>query len=147
MKLELIREKKTGLTYTHGRLYVNDRFFCDTLEDEDRGLTSDMQEEQIKKVKVYGNTAIPSGTYKIDMTRSNRFNRILPLLVDVLGYSGVRIHAGNTIEDTLGCILVGKRKGDGYIVESRKTENALVSVMLAAYKKEEISLTIKYEET
>ena len=103
-------------TYTIGHLYINADYYCDTLEDTDRGLSSDMPEEQIKKIKIYGKTAIPTGRYKVEVTYSPKFKRHLPLLIGVKGFTGIRIHSGNTPEDTLGCLLVGynKEKGKGF---------------------------------
>ena len=98
--------KKDG--YTISRLYVNGELFgCNALEDADRGLRQDMQLEEIKKKKVYGQTAIPRGSYECVYTYSNRFKKMLPLLKDVPGFDGIRIHSGNSAKDTDGCILVG----------------------------------------
>jgi hypothetical protein len=101
MKIELIREVFNNEGSTLGKLLVDGILFGYTLEDQDREL-----EEDISK-KVYGQSAIPCGTYKVIVTKSNRFKRKLPLLVDVPGFSGVRIHGGNTKNDTLGCPLLG----------------------------------------
>ncbi len=79
-----------------GDLFVDGVFFCHTLEDEKRA----------DGLKVYGETAIPSGIYNVKLTMSNRFKRLMPLLLDVEGFSGVRIHGGNTSKDTHGCPLV-----------------------------------------
>lgn len=116
MQLTLERKWKKD-TYTIGKLFINGTFFSNTLEDKDRGLTSSMTLEEINKKKIYGQTAIPSGTYEVKLTYSNRFhsrvwgkkyNGKVPELLNVKGFGGVRIHPGNKAADTLGCILVGK---------------------------------------
>lgn len=129
--------------YTIGKLYINDQYFCDTLEDTDRGLTQSMTEQQIKSKKVYGETAIPIGTYRIIISYSNRFKKQMPLLLNVPGFSGIRIHTGNTEKDSLGCILVGKNKAVGKVLESRDTYSKLFSILQKADKKETIKITIK----
>lgn len=108
-------------TYTIGKMYIDGKYFCDTLEDRDRGLSQSMTEEEIRKIKVYGLTAIPTGAYKVIVNYSERFGKLMPLLLDVKGYAGVRIHSGNTPSDTLGCILVGRNTAKGMVTESRKT--------------------------
>jgi hypothetical protein len=105
MELTLKRRFK-GPKYTIGSLYINKEYFCDTIEDIDRKLNDSMTEEEIKRIKVYGETAIPYGTYKIDMnTVSPKFrgrswaepySGKLPRLLNVKGYEGVLIHVGNT---------------------------------------------------
>ena len=129
--------------YTIGKLYINDQYFCDTLEDTDRGLTQSMTEQQIKSKKVYGETAIPTGTYKVIISYSNKFKKQMPLLLNVPGFAGIRIHTGNTEKDSLGCILVGKNKAVGKVLESRDTYNKLFSILQKADKKETIKITIK----
>lgn len=130
--------------YTIGRMEINGRYFCDTLEDTDRGLRESMTEDEIAALKVKGATAIPTGTYRIDMqTRSPRFGRVLPRLVSVKGYSGVLIHSGNTAADTEGCILVGENRERGKVLNSRATlERLLVFLRAAQAEGEEIELTI-----
>ena len=129
--------------YTIGKLYVNNQYFCDTLEDTDRGLTQSMTEQQIKSKKVYGETAIPTGTYRIIISYSNRFKKQMPLLLNVPGFSGIRIHTGNTEKDSLGCILVGKNKAVGKVLESRDIYNKLFSILQKANEKETIKIIIK----
>ena len=133
---------KTG--YTIGRMEINGRYFCDTLEDTDRGLSEEMSEAEIAARKVKGATAIPIGTYRIDMqTRSPRFGRVLPRLLSVKGYAGVLIHSGNTADDTEGCILVGENRERGKVLNSRATLEHLLAFLRAAQAEgEEIELTI-----
>lgn len=130
--------------YTIGRMEINGRYFCDTLEDTDRGLRESMTEDEIAALKVKGATAIPTGTYRIDMqTRSPRFGRVLPRLLRVKGYAGVLIHSGNTADDTEGCILVGENRERGKVLNSRATlERLLVFLRAAQAEGEKIELTI-----
>jgi hypothetical protein len=106
MKILLKRIFK-GEDYTIGHIYINGQYFADSLEDT------------VRDVKIKGKTAIPAGKYLILMTYSNRFKKIMPLLIDVPGFEGVRIHSGNTPEDTEGCILVGKNTIKGQLTSSR----------------------------
>ena len=115
--------------YTIGKLYIDGKYVCDTLEDRDRGLDDSMNEEDIKKKKVYGETAIPYGTYKVSITYSNKFKKMLPLIENVKGFSGIRIHSGNTAKDSLGCILVGENKEVGKVINSRKTFDKLFGLI------------------
>lgn len=135
--------KKDG--YTISRLYVNGELFgCNTLEDTDRGLHQDMQLEEIKKKKVYGQTAIPSGSYECVYTYSNRFKKMLPLLKGVPGFDGIRIHSGNSAKDTEGCILCGKNDKKGRVSNSRFWTNKLIQTMKTAWnKKEKVTIIIQ----
>lgn len=138
MKLLLKRIAKME-KYTIGKLYIDGKYFSDTLEDTDRNLTSTMSKDEIAKVKVYGKTAIPTGTYVVDMnTVSPKFGKRswaqpykgkVPRLQDVPGYEGVLIHPGNTADDTLGCILVGRNKVKGQVVESQDTFHSLMNIL------------------
>lgn len=112
-------------TYCIGKLYINGKYFADVLEDTDRGLDSTMTEEDIKKIKVKGETAIPTGIYKIILNYSPKFKKVMPLITNVKGYSGVRIHTGNSAKDTEGCLLVGKNTIVGRLTDSKNTYNAL----------------------
>lgn len=126
--------------YTIGKLFINGVFYANTLEDADRGLTQDMSEEEIKSKKIYGETAIPTGTYKVDMnTISPKFkNRSwakpyggkLPRLVDVKGFNGVLTHPGNQASDTLGCLLVGKNDVVGKVTNSVHYFNIIMAELL-----------------
>ena len=138
MKLLLKRIAKME-KYTIGKLYIDGKYFSDTLEDTDRNLTSTMSKDEIVKVKVYGKTAIPTGTYVVDMNAvSPKFGKRswaqpyegkVPRLQDVPGYEGVLIHPGNTADDTSGCILVGRNKIKGQVVESQDTFHSLMNIL------------------
>lgn len=152
----LIDRKWKKEDYTIGKLYVDGVFFSNTLEDRDRGLTSTMSIEEIKKKKKAGDTAIPTGTYKVRMDiPSPRFSKSnwyiknsngakMPRLKDVPGYDGVLVHCGNTAKDTEGCILVGKNDVKGMVTKSKDYFLKLYNIMYTAYKKgENIEITIK----
>ena len=108
MKITIKRTFK-GAEYTIGKLYIDGAYFCDTLEDTVRPAG----------VKIAGKTAIPSGTYKVKKTMSPRFKKILPEILNVKNFSGVRIHAGNTHADTEGCVLLGLNKVKGQVIHSQ----------------------------
>lgn len=128
MKIKLIRKYRKE-TYTIGKLYVDGVYFCDTIEDRDRGLNNDMGLAEIMAKKRYGETAIPYGTYDVEITYSPKYKRMMPEIKGVKGFSGIRIHSGNTSKDTLGCLIVGKNTQVGMVTESRKTYNALFALM------------------
>ncbi len=100
LKLERIY---LGDTFTVGKLSYEDKFICYTLEDKVR----EVEGQPVSSWKIQNETAIPRGTYPISITFSNRFQVRLPLLSNVDGYTGIRIHTGNTSKNTEGCILVG----------------------------------------
>lgn len=137
MKLTL---KRIALrpTYTIGKLYIDGEYFCDTCEDRVRDTNKNGVFDEGKKV--YGETAIPYGTYTIILSMSNRFKRVLPLLLDVPDFEGIRIHSGNTAKDSLGCILVGENKQVGKVLNSRKTENKLMQILNATDEDIEIEI-------
>ena len=142
MKLRLERKYKKE-RYTIGKLYINGKPFCETLEDKDRGLKKEMPEEQLSKMKVKGETAIPSGTYNVIIIYSPKYKKPMPLLLGVPAYEGVRIHSGNTHRDTEGCILVGENKEVGKVLNSRYTYNKLFAKLQAAVDRgETITLDI-----
>lgn len=136
MNLKIIREYK-GDTYTIGRMYINGQYFCDTLEDKDRGLKQTTPLLEIKKIKVQHETAIPTGKYKIVINTSPKFGRILPRLLNVPGFNGILIHRGNTDKDSSGCILVGENKVKGKVINSSSYETKLVSILSERHNKGE----------
>jgi len=133
MQLELKRFSEEGEP-TLGELFIDGKHFAFTLEDTDRGLQQSMTLKEIEKVKVYGETAIPYGTYKVSFSFSPKFKRMLPMIEGVKGFAGVRFHRGNTQNDTLGCILVayimepGDDDDENIILDSRQAEIDLVKM-------------------
>lgn len=152
MKLRLVRIFNCK-DYCIGKLYVNGKYFCDTLEDTDRGLKQSMKLEDLLKIKVKGKTAIPTGTYKITLdVVSQKFSKKnvykfckgkLPRLIDVLGYSGVLMHIGNKPEDTDGCLLVGENKVKGQVINSTATFYKLYEILQSVKKGEDITIKVE----
>ena len=141
MELLVVRYHKKP-TYTIGKLFINGEYFCDTLEDTDRGLTNTMPTSHIQAAKRKCTTAIPTGRYMVELTVSPRFGRILPILIGVKGFEGIRIHRGNTHEDTEGCILVGENKAVGKVLNSANTEQRLMDRLKKINHTEQIYITI-----
>ncbi len=153
MKLTVDRKwKKEG--YTIGKLFVDGVFFCNTLEDKDRRLTSTMSIEKIKVMKVFGETAIPSGVYEVKLSYSPKFaNRVwgkkyngqVPEVLNVKGFAGIRVHPLNTAQDSLGCIGVGKNNVVGMITNSTAYYYKLMDTYIipALKKNEKVILEIK----
>lgn len=144
--LELLLDRKyKNETYTIGNLYVDGEWFCNALEDKDRGLSQTMSLEEIKETKVYGETAIPTGRYEVRMDIvSPKYNGVkwykdnfggrMPRLESVKGFSGILIHSGNTALDSNGCILVGMNKAKGKVLDSRATFQKLWKILEQARK-------------
>lgn len=128
MKLKLNRVYFAP-TYTIGKLYVDGELFCDVLEDTNRDKNKDGDLNDPGEGKVYGETCIPFGKYKVIITMSQRFGRLLPLLLNVKGFKGIRIHPGNTAIDTHGCLLVGINDKKGRISNSKTTFEKLFNLM------------------
>ena len=154
MKLRLERRWKKA-TYTIGVLFVDGIRYFETLEDKDRGLFRETPISVIMARKVYGETAIPAGTYSVDMdTVSPKYGAVewyrrncnggrLPRLKDVRGFEGVLIHPGNTALDTLGCVLVGRNTLVGRLTSSRDTFARLYARLLEAHRRgEPITVTL-----
>lgn len=153
MKLLLNRHFK-GETYTIGKLYIDDEYFCDTCEDVDRALRQEMNMDEIEKIKIMHQTAIPTGKYKITLgVQSPKYSQrkqydfckgYLPRLIDVPGFEGILIHVGNKPGDSSGCILVGENKVKGQVINSTATFKKLYSKLKDAYEKgDDINIEIK----
>lgn len=122
MKLTQIRKFK-GSEYTISDFYIDGSKICNILEDPVRVLVdknNDGDFDDVGEGKIYGKTSIPAGTYEVIITYSNRFKKYLPLLVDVPGYDGIRIHPGNKAVDTHGCLLPGINDSKGVVSQSQK---------------------------
>lgn len=141
MRLRLER-KYFKEDYTIGDLYVDGKFFSNTLEDKNRDLNKNGRFDN-GETKVYGQTCIPFGTYRIIVNMSPKFGRELPRLLDVPHFEGILIHRGNTPENTLGCILVGENKVKGKVINSTPYEERLVRMMKEALSRgEDITIEI-----
>jgi hypothetical protein len=129
MKILVKRKWQVGDTTT-GEMWVDDVFFCYTLEDK------------IREIKIKHKTAIPEGVYKLVLSVSNRFKKILPEILNVSNFTGIRIHAGNTHIDTSGCILIGEilTKDKTKLINSRQAMNKLMSLL---QKQNNITIEIK----
>lgn len=143
MKLQLKRKFK-GERYTVGDLFINGKFFCNTMEDKVRLLPRICPDTSKGisckcKEKVYAETAIPAGTYKITMEISPKFGRVLPRLHNVPHFLGILIHSGTTEKDSAGCIIVGDNTVTGKVSNSRATSDKL-NVLLA--KEKDITIEI-----
>lgn len=150
MKLKVERKWKKE-EYTIGRLYIDDEFICNTLEDKDRGLDDSMSEEEIKEKKVYGKTAIPKGIYDISMSVvSPKFSKYdfykevcdgkVPRLLNVKAFDGILIHVADGYKGAdlvLGCIGVGKNTIKGGLTDGKETFKKLYEKMKNAYKNTE----------
>lgn len=143
MMMELLLERKyIKPEYCIGRLYINGEFFCNTLEDTIRDINKNGTFD-CGEFKISGHTAIPYGTYEVQVTYSPKFKRELPLLLDVPSFTGIRIHRGNTNKDSSGCILVGENTKKGMVLNSTKYEEELTKLLKNTQsKKEKIIVTI-----
>ena len=132
--------KRLNLTpnYTEGELYVNGVYFCKTLEDTNRDLNKNGQFDNNEK-KIYGETCIPYGKYKVILSYSPKFKRELPEILEVPDFQGIRIHRGNKISDTLGCVLCGEKVKNGYLSNSTPYEIKLVELFKQAKLRNEES--------
>lgn len=133
-----------GPTYTIGKLSVDGIYHSDTIEDVNRDLNKDGKLEGSGEIKVQDKTAIPFGTYKIILNMSNRFKKILPLLIAVPGFDGIRIHSGNDEHSTSGCIIVGTNDKKGWVSNSKVAMEALMKKLQPQFDLgQEIFITIR----
>lgn len=140
----LLRRTYRGKEYTIGKLYRitktnKQEYVCDILEDPVRNKIGCAIN---RFIKIYSKTAIPYGTYEIIRTQSNRFKKVLPELLNVPHFSGVRIHSGNTAADTEGCLLPGRNTVKGMVTDSRKTFASLDMWIAENLKKGKVFITI-----
>lgn len=143
MRITLVRIANRP-TYCIGKLYIDGVYFCDTIEDTDRGLKDEMTVEEILKKKVKGETAIPTGIYAVYLTYSPKYKKQMPLIDNVKGYGGIRIHSGNTSKDTEGCLIVGLNTKVGMVTQSRKYYNLLYKELVKTNSKIIIDIQRKY---
>jgi len=140
MKITIVRPEIQDLDYTISKLYINNEHFCDVMEDRDRNLFSN-DLKTIKALKVKHKTAIPYGVYEVVLSYSERFKKFLPLLTNVPGFLGIRIHAGNTEVDSSGCLLPGISDGRS-VKKSIATTSKLIKVIESTLKKEKVFIEI-----
>ena len=119
----LVERKWKKPNYTIGIMSIDGKRFCETLEDTNRDLNRNSKFDN-GEIKVYGETCIPYGTYKVIINQSPKYKRLMPRLLNVPNFEGILIHSGNTVKDTAGCILVGTRK-ENTLVNSRDAFNKL----------------------
>lgn len=129
MKIDVIRKEFSEFS-TIGEMLIDDEKFCFTLEDA------------VRDEKIPGQTAIPYGSYDLITNYSNRFKRIMPLIQNVPGFEGVRIHSGNTDKDTEGCILVGYKKDKNYISQSKLAFTAFMQRLTKGLKEGKVRIEI-----
>lgn len=152
--MELIVDRKwKKQSYTISNLIIDNKVFCQVLEDADRGLDSSMPLAKILELKKPSITAIPRGTYEVTLdVYSPKFgsksfykevcNGKLPRLLNVKGFEGVLIHCGNTDKDSAGCLLVGQNKVKGQVINSQATFKELYKLLKDRHDKGE-KITIK----
>lgn len=142
MEIQLNRKYRKS-NYCIGKLYINGKYFSDCLEDTDMGLQDSMSLSEIQKLKIKNETCIPYGKYTVTITYSPRFKRNLPLIENVKGFDGIRIHEGNTQNDTSGCLILGFNKIKGKVINSKDTVSKFIFLLQNALNKgEKVTLEI-----
>lgn len=144
MKIEVIRHTRKE-DHTVSDMFIDGKYFCKVLEDVDRGLKKDDPLKKIEQTKIKHHTAIPAGLYRLALTYSEKYKQIMPLVMNVPGFAGIRIHSGNHKDHTSGCLLVGQQYDEKTksITNSRSTFRSLMSILTEANKKEVITIEIK----
>lgn len=137
MELILHLKRRFKSSYTIGSLFIDDVYFCDTLEDQVRALPANCPNTPQGrgcdcKEKIFGETAIPEGRYNVILRHSPKFKRTLPAVENVPHFLGILFHAGTTEADSHGCILVGENKIKGRLINSRATEAKLIEILKSA---------------
>ena len=142
MEIKVIRNVLTS-EYTVGELYIDSVFYCHTIEDRYRKI-------QKKEDKIYGVTAIPCGSYPVVLDFSSKYSKMMPHILDVPYFSGIRIHSGNSDEDSLGCLIVGDYcpgVAGGWLKNSRIAYSKVFEkLQQASDKSERIFITILIDQ-
>jgi hypothetical protein len=134
-----LERKYKRINCTEGNLYINGKWFCHTIEDRVRALPGEWK----KELKVYGKTAIPYGEYQVRVTFSNRFQRPLPLVINVPDFEGIRIHNGSSELSSAGCIIVSYQDAPNHrLVNDKGAMNDLCDKIFKAQAKEKVMLQI-----
>lgn len=141
MQIKVVRKTFTKES-TIGELFINDKFFCYTLEDYDRDSNKDGDIDDSGEAKVYGLTAIPRGKYNLVLSFSNRFQKYLPEIQNVKGFEGIRIHNGNTAAHSHGCLLLGTTKANNFVGASVAAMTKFMSELKKVEKTEKITIEI-----
>lgn len=154
MKLLLKRIARKS-TYTIGKLYVDGKYICDTIEDKDRGLDSSMKSSEILKKKIKHQTAIPTGTYNLTISivspkfslkefyKKNANGGRVPRLLSVPGFDGILMHCGVNQNSSSGCIIVGYNTVVGKVTNSQQAFIKLYAILKTAKKDEKITIEVK----
>lgn len=144
MKLQLKRIFN-GATYTIGKMQIDGKYFCDTIEDVVRVLPAKCPYTQCQcKEKVYSKTAIPAGTYNVIVAYSPRFKRLLPRIMNVEHFNGILIHNGVSEGSSSGCIILGENKVKGRVQNGTLYMNQLTDLLNIVQKRgETITITIE----
>lgn len=138
--------------YTIGKVYIDGKYLCDSIEDKDRGLDQSMDITEIQKIKVKHQTAIPTGTYRLTINvQSPSFSKktyymnfckgYVPRILNVPGFDGILLHKGNTQDDSSGCIILGYNKVVGKVIDSQKAFESFYNILKKTSEK--IMITIK----